>query len=231
MGGVSPVLYPILCARRNFHHFLWKIKNSISASKCPITALKIRTRSLLLSKFSYWTHRLLNGGRPRLWARLPRSGYNPVGGGVGEGGGFSLRQPILITLPQAVRQMRGVGRGEVGGGGGERGGMKQITAHSNPYSSFSLSFCPLCIRRGFDKNFARGRAEHFHSALSECFYFLSWRFIIALLFSFKALLSIFLSASKCLFFYSECKSALIFYSSKYETVSNFVFKNIIQLLL
>jgi hypothetical protein len=29
---------------------------------------------------------------------------------------------------------------------GERGDMKQITAHSNPYSSFSLSFCPLCIR-------------------------------------------------------------------------------------
>jgi hypothetical protein len=31
--------------------------------------------------------------------------------------------------------------------------MKQITAHSNPYSSFSLSFFPLCIRRGFDKKF------------------------------------------------------------------------------
>ncbi len=44
--------------------------------------------------------------------------------------------------------------------GGERGDMKQITAHSNPYSSSSLSFCLLCIRRGFDKNFARGRAEH-----------------------------------------------------------------------
>ncbi len=76
---------------------------------------------------------------------------------MGEGGGVSLRQLILKTWPQAVRQMRGVGRGE--GGGGERGDMKQITAHSNPYSSFSLSFCPLCIRRGFDKNFARGCAE------------------------------------------------------------------------
>ncbi len=40
-----------------------------------------------------------------------------------------------------------------------RGDMQQITAHSNPYSSFSLSFCPLCIRRGFYKSFARGRAE------------------------------------------------------------------------
>ncbi len=33
----------ILCARRGFHHFLWKIQNSISASKCPITAPKICT--------------------------------------------------------------------------------------------------------------------------------------------------------------------------------------------
>jgi hypothetical protein len=29
--------------------------------------------------------------------------------------------------------------------------MGQITAHSNPYSSFSLSFFPLCVRRGFDE--------------------------------------------------------------------------------
>ncbi len=42
----------------------------------------------------------------------------------------------------------------------EGGDMQQITAHSNPYSSFSLSFCSLCIRRGFDKNFARSSAEH-----------------------------------------------------------------------
>jgi hypothetical protein len=34
-----------------------------------------------------------------------------------------------------------------------------------------------------------------------------------------------------LFNFSKCKQVLIFYSSKYETVSNFVFKNIIQLLL
>ncbi len=33
----------IFCARLNFHHFLWKIQKSISASKCPITAPKIRT--------------------------------------------------------------------------------------------------------------------------------------------------------------------------------------------
>ncbi len=33
----------IFCERLNFHHFLWKIQKSISASKCPITAPKIRT--------------------------------------------------------------------------------------------------------------------------------------------------------------------------------------------
>jgi hypothetical protein len=44
----------------------------------------------------------------------------------------------------------------VGGGGG--GCAQQITAHNNPYSfstPFSLSFFPLCIRRGFDKKFAQ----------------------------------------------------------------------------
>jgi hypothetical protein len=81
----------ILWAHGNFHHFLWKIKNSISASKCPITAPKIRTWSLLLSKFNCHTHRLLNGGRPRLWARLPGSGYNPVGGVWGRGGSSDKR--------------------------------------------------------------------------------------------------------------------------------------------
>ncbi len=33
----------IFCAGLNFHHFLWKIQKSILASKCPITAPKIRT--------------------------------------------------------------------------------------------------------------------------------------------------------------------------------------------
>ncbi len=57
------------------------------------------------------------------------------------GGGVSF-QLILITWPQAVRQIRGVGeRGE------RRVGVGQITAHGNPYSSFSLSFFPLCVRR------------------------------------------------------------------------------------
>jgi hypothetical protein len=50
---------------------------------------------------------------------LPGSGHNPVGG-VGEGGGLSLSHLILITWPQAVRQMRSVRRGKVEGGGGGR---------------------------------------------------------------------------------------------------------------
>jgi hypothetical protein len=145
----------ILCARGNFHHFLWKIKNSISASKCP----KIRTWSLLLSKFSYHTHRLPNGGRPRLWARLPGFGYNPVGGGGGCGGGGGDLPPPANPDNVAAGGATDARCREGGSWRGEGGDMKQITAHSNPYSSFSLSFCPLCIRRGFDKNFARGCAE------------------------------------------------------------------------
>ncbi len=39
------------------------------------------------------------------------------------------------------------------GGRGGRTGEKQIRAPSNPYSSFSSSSYPLCIRRGFDKKF------------------------------------------------------------------------------
>jgi hypothetical protein len=35
--------------------------------------------------------------------------------------------------------------------GERRGGLGQITAHSNPHSSFSLSFFPLCVLRGFDE--------------------------------------------------------------------------------
>ncbi len=68
------------------------------------------------------------------------------GGAVGRGGGGVSLQLILITWPQAVRQMRGVG-----GRGERRAGVGQITAHGDPCSSFSLSFFPLCVRRGFDK--------------------------------------------------------------------------------
>jgi hypothetical protein len=78
-----------------------------------------------------------------------------------EGGGLSLGPLILITWPPAVRQTRNVGK--VGGGGGEKGERRnvllQITAHSNSCPSFSLSFCPLCIRRGFNKIFAHDSAK------------------------------------------------------------------------
>ncbi len=55
--------WQILCARLDFHYFSWKIQKSISASKCPITAPKIRTWSQLLSKFSCNTDKLLNAVR------------------------------------------------------------------------------------------------------------------------------------------------------------------------
>ncbi len=176
MGCVSPVLYRLVVPARpvkisagvqnlggcaNFYHFLWKLKNSISASKCPITAPKICIWSLLLSKFSYHTHSLQNGGHPRLWARLPKYVHNPLGGGGVCWGGLSLSPLILITWPQAVLQTHRVGKGGRWRGG-ERGDMQQITAYSNSHPSFSLYFCPLCIRRGFDKNFARSSAEHIY---------------------------------------------------------------------
>ncbi len=94
-----------LCARLGFHHFLWKIKNSISAPKICIW-------SLLLSKFSYHTHKLLNGGHPWFWPRLPQFVYNPVGSmWVGGGGGDLCAQAgcPLITFE---------GGSERGGGGG-----------------------------------------------------------------------------------------------------------------
>ncbi len=60
-------------------------------------------------------------------------------------------------------------------------------------------------------------------------------YVIALLFCFIALLFCFIAllffGKALLFNFSKCKQALIFYSSKYETVSKFVFQNINQLLL
>ncbi len=119
MGGISPVLYrqvvparlakiqagvPISGGRANFHHFLWKLKNSISASKCPITAPKISTWSLLLSKSSYHTHSLQNGGHPRFWAKVPKSVHNPRGGG-GERGWVGGRG-TLVSAPLSAQAMR-----------------------------------------------------------------------------------------------------------------------------
>ncbi len=144
MGGVSPLLYWLVvparlvkisadaqnsCGCANFHHFLWKIKNSISAPKCPITAPKIRTWSLLLSKFSHHIHRLLNGGHPRLWGRLPRSVHNPLGGGVW--GGVALISAPLLA--QAMRDQVAPGCTAV-----------NLVLFINPVSlSFSSTF--LCI--------------------------------------------------------------------------------------
>ena len=48
----------------------------------------------------------------------------------------------------------------VGGREERRGGVGQITAHSNPYSSFSLSFFPLCVRGGFDEKILLSAVQH-----------------------------------------------------------------------
>ncbi len=131
---------PNFCTRTNIHHFLWKIKNSISASKCPITAPKICTWSLLLSKFSYHTHELLNGGRPRLWARLPRSGHNPVGGEGGGGGNETQAgSPVIAFIGGSEKR-----------GGGRRGEGEQICpctkcSHVHVVSTLSLFLIsPFC---------------------------------------------------------------------------------------
>jgi hypothetical protein len=50
-------------------------------------------------------------------AEVAENWYNPAMGSMWEGGGGASLQLILMTWPQAVRQMHGVGRGEVGGGG------------------------------------------------------------------------------------------------------------------
>jgi hypothetical protein len=148
MGGVSPVLYrPVVPARlvktsadvkfsapAEVFIIFWE-KSKIL---CPITAPKIRTRSQLLSKFSHYTHKLLNGGRPRLWARLPGSGYNPVGwGGCGEGG---------------AEMRRGQAASVITSGWGEGGGLATVcTPHiCSPLSRPSFSFLHSAVEASFD---------------------------------------------------------------------------------
>ncbi len=67
---------------------------------------------------------------------------------MGGGGSLPSANPDNVAAGSAT-DARCAGGGKLEGEG--RGDMKQITAHSNPYSSFSLSFFPLCIRRGFDE--------------------------------------------------------------------------------
>jgi hypothetical protein len=71
---------------------------------------------------------------------------------------------VLITQPQAMRQVRSVW-GEKGGGVGEQ----QIRALGNPCSSFSSSSSSLCIRRRFDKNSTLGSAVHFETSSKIAF--------------------------------------------------------------
>ena len=67
---------------------------------------------------------------------------------MGEGGGRSLPSANPDNVAAG-----GATDARCGGEGERRGGMGQITAHGNPHSSFSLSFFPLCVQRGFDEKF------------------------------------------------------------------------------
>ncbi len=87
-----------ICGRIYFHHFLGKNQKPISAYKCPITSLKIRTWSQKLSKFSCNTFKPLNRGHPRFWPRMLKTIQIQqwVGAVGGERGGGGL---ISTTLP------------------------------------------------------------------------------------------------------------------------------------
>jgi len=138
MDGVPPVLYRLVVPARHakiyaevqiiggrtyFHHFLWKLQNPISAPKCPITEPKICIWSLLLSKISYHTHNLKNGGHPWLLARLPKSIPNSMGGKGVWGGGHDA---------QASCHSYRIWRGEWEGGGGEQGRSKHVLVLTAP---------------------------------------------------------------------------------------------------
>jgi hypothetical protein len=115
MGRVSPVLYQLVVPadmqkymRRSkllaaAHIFTTSCENSNSnpnsnsAPKCPITEPKICMWSLLLSKISYHTHSLKNGGHPWLLARLPKSIPNPIGGKGGGGGSPRPSNPDMAA--------------------------------------------------------------------------------------------------------------------------------------
>jgi hypothetical protein len=72
--------------------------------------------------------------------------------GVGVwGGGGALPCPSNPDKHSHRRLEQCAGGGEVWEGEG--------LLYSSPHSSFSLSFCPLCIRRGFDEKFAHCGAE------------------------------------------------------------------------
>ncbi len=64
-----------------------------------------------------------------------------------------------------------------GEGGGwreeRRGDMGQITTHSNPYSSFSLSFFPLCVQRGFDEKIPHASVQN--SQFTMFFLYHQWQ--------------------------------------------------------
>ncbi len=133
-------------------------QKSISASKCPITSPQICTWSQKLSEFSYNTFKSLNGGHPRFWPRtLKITQIWPwEGGGRGWGGGGVSLQLILLTWPQAVRQMQGAGRGGGRGVTLDKRVMFALlpSAFSSPFH-FSFASFWLAVRLFLDKKWDR----------------------------------------------------------------------------
>jgi hypothetical protein len=114
----------------------------------------------MLSKFSCHTHRLQNGGHPRLWARLPKSVHNPMGGG-GKGceGEEMKRRPAALVIASG------------GGGQGERGGASlslPLTAlHIHAVSlPFLFLISPFCCRGLF--RYKKAHIEPYTHCITFC---------------------------------------------------------------
>ncbi len=149
MGGVSPVLYWLGVPARPV---------KISAGVQIHAAAQIFTISCENSKICMYmitvavqiqlpTHSLRTGGRPRFWARLPKTVYNPLGGGgVRRGGGNGSAGRLLL-----LSHLKGGGSKKGGGEGKREGGVNTSLYYMQPYAhsfhSNSLFFLsPFCCR-------------------------------------------------------------------------------------
>ncbi len=94
-------LCPNICGLLYFHHFLGKSQKSISASKCPITAPKIRTWSQKLSEFSFNTFTPLTRGHPRFWPKSLKTVQIQQWGVRGWGGGDLISATLLARACNA----------------------------------------------------------------------------------------------------------------------------------
>ncbi len=105
---------PNICGRIYFHHFLGKNQKPISAYKCPIISLQIRTWSQKLSKFCCNTFKPLIRGHPRFWPRTLKTVQIQQWGVRGWRGGEAETDAagLLIALMGGGWEGGGAGRGE-----------------------------------------------------------------------------------------------------------------------